>query len=183
MQKMTVPTKSSCGGRDAYATLLLLRHPIGEGRSVFDLTHTRNRTGMKEQPLRCSGFASVDMRNDTEIANHLGRPDWLRMFALAAHRIRNVRGSKAKQVALDDGSGGSEHCSASRTPLDVQKKKAPFGAFTLPAVVRKRFVCVCHFVHVFAFFHGISAILRSIDNFVCEALHHGALIPPTSVFR
>src|ERR671916_209799 len=65
---VAVPGALRRGGRDGYAALLLLLHPVHRGRAVVDLTDLVVDTGVEEDALGRRGLAGVDVRHDPDVA-------------------------------------------------------------------------------------------------------------------
>ena len=68
---MVVPGAGGCGRRDRDAALLLLLHPIHDGRALMDFTQLVGASRVVEDPLRDRGLARVDVGHDPDVADLL----------------------------------------------------------------------------------------------------------------
>ena len=69
------PFAGGGGGGDGDATLLLLLHPVHDGRAFVDLTHLVGAAGVVEDPLGRRRLARVDVGHDPDVADRLQRND------------------------------------------------------------------------------------------------------------
>jgi len=54
---------------DRNAALAFLLHPIGDGRTVIDVSHPVRPARIEQNALGCGRLAGIDMRNDADVAN------------------------------------------------------------------------------------------------------------------
>jgi hypothetical protein len=69
VDEVLTPAESSGGSGDADAALLLLLHPVGEGRAVMDLAEARDDAGVEQDALGRGRLACVDVRDDPDVAD------------------------------------------------------------------------------------------------------------------
>jgi hypothetical protein len=69
----TTPKTSGCCRGDGYTPLLLLHHPIHDGRTIVDLTHLVGHTGVKQDAFGRRGFAGIDVRHNPNVTIALDR--------------------------------------------------------------------------------------------------------------
>ena len=62
------PERRGRGRGDGDAALLLLHHPVHDGRAVVDLAHLVGNAGVEEDALGRRGLAGVDVRHDADVA-------------------------------------------------------------------------------------------------------------------
>ena len=63
------PERRRGGGRDRDAALLLLRHPVHDGRALVHLAHLVGAARVVEDPLGRRRLAGVDVRHDPDVAD------------------------------------------------------------------------------------------------------------------
>ena len=63
------PDRRRGGRRDRDAALLLLRHPVHDGRALVDLAHLVGAARVVEDPLGRRRLAGVDVRHDPDVAD------------------------------------------------------------------------------------------------------------------
>ena len=63
------PEAGGCGGGDADAAFLFLRHPVGGRLAVVDLADAVGASGEIEHSLRGGGLAGIDVRDDSYVAD------------------------------------------------------------------------------------------------------------------
>ena len=63
------PERRRGGGRDRDAALLLLRHPVHDGRALVDLAHLVGAARVVEDPLGRRRLAGVDVGHDPDVAD------------------------------------------------------------------------------------------------------------------
>jgi hypothetical protein len=65
---VVLPATRRRRGRDGDAALLLVHHPVHDGRALVDLTDLVGATGVVQDPLGRGGLARVDVGHDPDVA-------------------------------------------------------------------------------------------------------------------